>query len=428
MFVYPMCTQMSKQLNFTNRTLDSIKPPIKGRDTYHDTQVIGLTLRVTKTGTKSFIVRKRLKGMKNAPYKTLGRYPIMTIAQARHEARETMSGISHGINPQNIRADVITKQTLTLDKVFKDYQSSRGTNLEQSTIKGYATIINNQLGDWKQTPLSEIKRSMVEERFFEITHGTGKFIHMDGSPTRANTMIRVLRALYNYAMGQYVDSQEEPLILSNPTKIISHNKSWNREKSRIGIIEEYKLKEWYQGIMKLPEHDKNKRDGNSSEVARDFFIFLLFTGLRRNEALELKWEDIDFQDNSFMIEDTKNHERHKMPLTKVLIDVLERRKNDTGNPYVFEGEKPNSHLTPPKKQIEKARELMGFHFTNHDLRRTFTTTANRLNFNKYIIDRLVNHKNTEDSRDVTKRYIILDIEDLREPMNQISETLWGHTK
>ena len=180
--------------------------------------------------------------------------------------------------------------------------------------------------------------------------------------------------------------------------------------------------------MKLPEHDKNKRDGNSSEVARDFFIFLLFTGLRRNEALELKWEDIDFQDNSFMIEDTKNHERHKMPLTNVLIDVLERRKNDTANPYVFEGEKPNSHLTPPKKQIEKARELMGFHFTNHDLRRTFTTTANRLNFNKYIIDRLVNHKNTEDSRDVTKRYIILDIEDLREPMNQISETLWSHMK
>ena len=110
--------------------------------------------------------------------------------------------------------------------------------------------------------------------------------------------------------------------------------------------------------MKLPEHDKNKRQGNSSEVARDFFIFLLFTGLRRNEALELKWEDIDFQDNSFMIEDTKNHERHKMPLTRLLLDVLDRLKNDTWITLMsFIGEKPNSHLTPPKKQIEKAREL-----------------------------------------------------------------------
>jgi integrase len=229
-------------------------------------------------------------------------------------------------------------------------------------------------------------------------------------------------------MGQYVDSREEPLILHNPTIIISHNKAWNREKARTGDVKEYNLKAWYEGIMKLPEHDKNTRKTNSSEVARDFFIFLLFTGLRRNEALELKWEDIDFQDKSFTIEDTKNHETHKMPLTWLLFEVLERRKNDNGNPYVFEGEKPNSHLTAPKKQIEKARELMGFHFTNHDLRRTFTTTANRLNFNKYVLDRLVNHKNTEDSRDVTKRYVILDIEDLREPMNQITETLWSQMK
>ena len=415
------------EINFNKKTLDNLELPTGTfRPYYHDTQVNGLALRVTRKGVKSFVVQRRVNGKVRKT--TLGTYPVMTIEQARNEALNVLGLIRKGINPNNIKKEQLSKQTLTLEKVFNDYQSSRGTNLEESTIKGYASIINNQLGDWKQTSLSEIKRSMVEERFFEITHGTGKFIHMNGSPTRANTMIRVLRAIYNYAMGQYVDSQEEPLILSNPTKIISHNKSWNREKSRIGIVEDYKLKEWYEGITKLPEHDKNKRDGNSSEVARDFFIFLMFTGLRRNEALELKWEDIDFQDNSFMIEDTKNHERHKMPLTKVLIDVLERRKNDTENPYVFEGEKPNSHLTPPKKQIEKARELMGFHFTNHDLRRTFTTTADRLNFNKYIIDRLVNHKNSEDSKDVTKRYIILDIEDLREPMNQISDTLWSHMK
>ena len=68
---------------------------------------------------------------------------------------------------------------------------------------------------------------------------------------------------------------------------------------------------------------------------------------------------------------------------------------------------------------------MGFHFTNHDIRRTFTTTANRLNFNKYVLDRLVNHKNSVDSRDVTKRYVILDIEDLREPMTQITDSIWS---
>jgi len=418
---------MSNTKNFTTRLLDSLTTN-KDREIWHDTQVQGLSLKVSNVGNKTFFVRKRMEGVTKQLYFTIGKYPSTTIGQARQQAREKIVLAQSGVNPTLIKSDNVTRKTLTLEKVFEDYQRSRGANLEMSTIKGYKSIIDNQLGDWKQTPLTEIKRSMIEDRFLEVSHGTVKFINKEGSPTRANTMVRVLRAIYNYAMRQYIDSNEEPLILHNPTVIISHNKAWNREKSRIGIVEEYKLKEWYQGIMKLPEHDKNKRDGNSSEVARDFFIFLLFTGLRRNEALELKWEDIDFQDNSFMIEDTKNHERHKMPLTRLLLDVLARLNNDTDNPYVFVGEKPNSHLTPPKKQIEKARELMGFHFTNHDLRRTFTTTANRLNFSKYIIDRLVNHKNTEDSRDVTKRYIILDIEDLREPMNQINETLWSHMK
>jgi integrase len=412
-------------IRFAKKTLERLPlPQGKDRPVYHDDLLQGLQLRITSQGTITFFVQKRDVNQVNQKI-TIGRFPSWTVEQARDRAYEIFTDLAQGINPNQLKAESLSKRNITLQKVFKDYQRSRGTNLEQSTIKGYKSIIDNQLGDWKKLPISEIKQSIVETRFFEITHGTGKFFGTDGSPTRANTMIRVLRALYNYAMVQYVDSREEPLILHNPTKIISHNKSWNREKSRIGVVENYKLKDWYEGIMKLPEHDKNTRKTNSSEVARDVFIFLLFTGLRRNEALELKWEDIDFKDNSFTIEDTKNHECHKMPLTWILLEILERRKNDNGNPYVFEGEKPNSHLSPPKKQIEKARELIGFHFTNHDLRRTFTTTANRLNFNKYVLDRLINHKNSEDSRDVTKRYVILDVEDLREPMNQITDSIWS---
>lgn len=413
---------MERYFNFNKSKLDSLPIPTKNRETYHDTTVKGLSIRVAKTGRKTFVVRRKLNNRDT--YTSVGHYPTTTIADARQKARDIFSTIDEGISPTQIKKESLSKQTLTLEKVFEDYQRSRGTNLEESTIKGYSFIINNQLGDWKKTPLSEIKRSMIEDRFLEVTHGTGKFIDKDGSPTRANTMIRVLRALYNYAMAQYVDAREEPLILHNPTVIISHNKAWNREKPRTGMVKEYNLKEWYEGIMKLPEHDKNLMKANSSEVARDFFIFILFTGMRRNEVLTLKWEDIDLKDKTFTVGKTKNHEGLRLPLTWILLDILERRKNDNGNPYVFEGEKPNSHLSPPKKQIEKAREIIGFHFTNHDLRRTFTTTAHRLNFGKYTLDRLINHK-TEDSRDVTARYVILDVEDLREPMNQITESIWS---
>jgi integrase len=411
------------EITFTKKTLENLELPTDtSRPVYHDKVVNGLDLRITKNGVISFFVLRRVNG--KVQRTTIGEYPSTTIPQARDEALSILGQISKGINPNNNKEGQLTKRTLTLEKVFKDYQRSRGTNLEESTIKGYKSIIDNQLGDWKEIPLSEIKRSMVENRFLDVTHGTGKFIQMEGSPTRANTMIRVLRALYNYAMGQYVDAREQPLILHNPTAIISHNRAWNRENPRTGVVKEYNLKGWYEGIMKLPEHDKNLAKANSSEVARDVFIFLLFTGMRRNEVLTLKWEDIDLKDKTFVVGKTKTHKGLKLPLTWILLEVLERRNNDNKNPFIFEGEKPNSHLSPPKKQIEKAREIMGFHFTNHDLRRTYSTTASRLNFGKYTIDRLINHT-TKDSGDVTARYVNLDVEDLREPMNQITDSIWS---
>ena len=411
------------KINFTRKELDNIEIPSKGQIAYGDEQVKGLTIRVTHLGVKAFVVRKRLKGHKNASYVTLGYYPSMTITQARVQAQGTFSSINEGIDPNKITVDLISKQSITLQKVFDDYIRSRGTKIEESTVINYRSALKIYLGDWRKKPIGNITRNMVEQRHRDITYGMGKFKE---SPTRANTTMRVLRALFNYAHGQYEDSKGEPLFVHNPVQRISHNKSWNREKVRQGLVNNYDLKQWYEGIMSLPEHGKNTVKRNSSEVVRDLFIFIIFTGLRRNEALELKWEDIDFRNNSFIVEDTKNHETHALPLTKTLLEILDRRKEDSDNPYVFQGEKPNTHLSPPqKRQMARARDLAGCYFNLHDLRRTFETTASRVVFSTYNLKKLINHK---DPKDITGRYIIIQLEDLREPMKLIEAELLSHIK
>jgi integrase len=411
------------KINFTRKELDNIEIPSKGQIAYGDEQVKGLTIRVTHLGVKAFVVRKRLKGHKNASYVTLGYYPSMTITQARVQAQGTFSSINEGIDPNKITGDLISKQSITLQKVFDDYIRSRGTKIEESTVINYRSALKIYLGDWRKKPIGNITRNMVEQRHRDITYGMGKFKE---SPTRANTTMRVLRALFNYAHGQYEDSKGEPLFVHNPVQRISHNKSWNREKVRQGLVNNYDLKQWYEGIMSLPEHGKNTVKRNSSEVVRDLFIFIIFTGLRRNEALELKWEDIDFRNNSFIVEDTKNHETHALPLTKTLLEILDRRKEDSDNPYVFQGEKPNTHLSPPqKRQMDRARDLAGCYFNLHDLRRTFETSANKVVFSTYTLKKLINHK---DPKDVTGRYVIIQLEDLREPMKLIEAELWSHIK
>jgi|TARA_Y100000294_G_scaffold4643_1_gene4711 integrase len=410
-------------INFTKKALDNLPIP-KGdsRPSYYDEQVNGLLIRVTSKGTKSYMVFRRINGV---PKKnTLGTYPEMTIEQARSKAIKVLGLISEGVNPNKLKDDVISKHSITLQKVIDDYTVSKH-NLKEDTVKDYLSILENYLSDWKKKPIYEISRDMVEQRHRDITYGTGKFVHKDGSPTRANKTMRVVRALFNYAIGQYEDSRGEPLFSNNPVARITHNKGWSKENIRQGVVQKHQLKKWYEGVIKLPLQDDNTKSNNSSEVVRDFLIFLIFTGLRRNEALTLKWSDIDFDNHSFTIEDTKNNESHSLPLTFVLDEVLERRKNDSDNPYVFQGSTPNGHLHPPKRQLERARELVGFHFDNHSLRRTFETTANRLALSTYTLKKLVNHKNT---RDVTGRYIVLEIDELREPMKMISEALWSEMK
>jgi len=410
--------------NFTVRQLDALPTPEKGkRKIYNDDDVKGLHLRVTDKGTKSFLTIKRVARKK--VFTTLGHYPAMTIQQARVKARSVLNVISEGINPNLLNANGVDKYSITLQKVIGDYTTSKH-NLKEDTVKDYLSIIDNYLGDWKKKPISEISRDMVEQRHREIIYGTDKFSNKDGSPSRANKTMRVVRALFNYAIGQYEDIKGEPLFVHNPVTRITHNKGWSKENIRQGVVAKHDLKKWYEGVMKLPLQDDNTKTNNSSEIVRDLLIFLLFTGLRRNEALTLKWSDIDFDNHSFTIEDTKNNESHSLPLTFKLDEVLDRRmKARDDNPYVFQGSKPNGHLHPPHRQLARAIGLVGFHFDNHSLRRTFETTANRLAFSTYTLKKLVNHKNT---RDVTGRYIVLDIEELREPMEQITEELWSQMK
>jgi integrase len=405
--------------NFTIKQLDMLPSPEKGRKLYQDTEVKGLYVRVTTTGTKSFVSYKWLNRKK--VWTTHGQYPSMTIKQARTSARTTLNVISEGINPNKLKSGSLAKHDITLQKVFTDYCVSKH-NVKSSTMKNYNSIFNAYLGDWKKKPIAEITRDMIEKRHRDIGKGSKKFSE---STSRANTTMRLVRALFNYAMGQYEDSQGEPLFLHNPVSRITSQKLWFKEKIRQDTVMNYDLKKWYEGVMKLPLQKDNVYIDTSAEVVRDFLIFAMFSGLRRNEVLEMKWSDIDFRNHSFTLEDTKNNESHSLPLNFKLDEVLERRKNDSDNPYIFQGLKPNGYLHPPKRQLARARELVGFHFTNHDLRRTFETMANRLNLSNYTLDKLINHKT---SKTITGRYIVLEIDDLREPMDKIAELLWSEMK
>src|SRR5262245_28505841 len=84
-------------LMLTDRACDRAKPKA-GRFDLFDSKVIGLSLRVTPTGVKSFTLvygpaAKRVRV-------TLGRYPALSLARARTLALEKLGGIERGEDPR----------------------------------------------------------------------------------------------------------------------------------------------------------------------------------------------------------------------------------------------------------------------------------------------------------------------------------------
>jgi integrase len=102
--------------------------------------------------------------------------------------------------------------------------------------------------------------------------------------------------------------------------------------------------------------------------------FCLFSGLRRDDVLCLRWEQVEL-DTALMhpVIHKKQKEVMTLPLTNYLIAILERRKQVQVNEYVFAGRGGDGRFDEPKRQIAKVVEATGIKFSSHDLRRTFIT-------------------------------------------------------
>lgn len=165
----------------------------------------------------------------------------------------------------------------------------------------------------------------------------------------------------------------------------------------------------------------HRYDDDKADMMKDYFLLILFTGFRRQEAASLKWSDVDFKVKTMTIEDTQNRERHTTPLSNFLEELLLRRKQATGNSlYLFPADSSTGYLYEPRKAMIKVTELSGVPFTIHDLQRTFITIAESLNIPVYTLKRLLNHKMKSD---ITAGYVIMDVERLRKPMQMITDYL-----
>lgn len=388
-------------VRITKSVVDRLNAPVAGQTFTRDSELKGFAVRITTSGAKSFILEKRIDG--KVKRLTLGRYPELTVEQARREAHKLLGQIAVGSNPIAEKKQKELQAT-TLQKAFDDFLLAR-KNLKPRTLYDYQRLMKVAFPDWQNKALVDISKEMIAKRHTKIGAERGE--------AYANLAMRFLRALVNFSIAQYEDGRGNAIVRENPVARLTQTRAWYRVERRQTVIKSHQLTQWYQGVMSL----NNGNSSQQSALVADYLLFLLFTGLRRQEAATLKWSDIDLLGRSFTIGNTKNREPLTLPLTDFLYNLLEKRKAVADSDYVFAGSGKAGYLVEPRAQVKKVIEVSGVPFTLHDLRRSYITIAESIDISAYALKRLVNHKM---SNDVTAGYIVNDVERLREPMERIT--------
>lgn len=376
-----------KSLNFTKKSLDALPLPALGKRLYvYDTKIRGLELMVTEQGAKSFKVYRKFN---DKPIRvTLGRYPEMTVEQARQEAQKVILEMIKGKNPND------EKKKLRAETIFGELFSiymERYSKHHKKTWKYDERDVPRFLGHWFQKKLSGITKQEIQSLHEKIGKENGQY--------QANRLLARIHIIYNKA----IEWGWEGL---NPAQGIKKFK----EKSRDRFLHPDELPRFFESL-----------DKETNDTIRDYIYVSLFTGVRRSNVLAMRWEDINVERREWLIPETKNGEQLRVHLIETVIDILNARlkKNGKGE-WVFEGPGKTGHLMEPKAGWKRILERAGIKDLRlHDLRRTLGSWQAATGANSFMIGRSLGHKTTQS----TAVYARLNLDPVRDSVEKATQAM-----
>lgn len=383
---------MAKKFKFGKEKIEALRKPAEGqRLEVQDTQVPGLSLRVTSNGTKTFCVFRRVKG--GEPIRvTIGRFPDVSVEQAQKQARNVIGQAAQGVNVAEIRR--AGKIERTFADLFSEYierhakQNKRTWREDEQRYQQYLA-----------TPLGKKKLSAIDRKAISAIHNK---ISSDGHPAVANRVVALLGSVFNKAL--YWE-----LIAANPAKGVKKNPEVSRDR----FIQADELPAFFKALADEP-----------NEGMRDFFLLSLLTGARRDNMLSMRWQDIALQRAEWRILRTKNGTPQTVTLSPEAVEILTRRveKAEDKALYVFPGLGKRGHLTEPKGAWQRVLDRAGLSDLRiHDLRRTLGSWQAREGASMAIIGKSLNHK----SMLSTAVYARLDLDPVRDSVNRATASMFN---
>lgn len=390
-------------------------------DWIKDKSLPGLYRRPRKDGRDVWAVKARVKGGKPVSI-TLGKANYITAAEARKLAKPVLAKLSQGINPnqEQIKAKKVAEaRGFTLGQAIEQYSELAHWKLK--TRKDALSTLQRRFGDWYRKPLASITREDVLRRFTAIKKEVAQKkedvanrrrkqgLSVYETPNEvglgeAQRAFRYLSAVFNSfasddAAGEKLIPQGNPVLVLKDKKLrrsLQPKERYLDSKARQALLEQLTQSSHYQYAGSINQEDA------------DLAWLLIHTGLRLDEARLLKWSEVSITDRFFTVLDTKNHQKHTLPMTNAIYSMLSRRleyrasqPKTLQSPYIFPSPLDPKKPTSASRTFDRLSSEIGFEFTAHDLRRTVATVAADLGYDLDAIGAVLNHK----KKGVTAGYI-----------------------
>ena len=177
------------------------------------------------------------------------------------------------------------------------------------------------------------------------------------------------------------------------------------------------------GIKKLNELSRLKTlsdedigkliNGATNKLTKDLISFLIYTGCRKGEALNLKWDDVDLKNGVIAIKATKTRYDRHIPISAPLEAVLTGIERNQDCSYVFN--RNGVKLTDFKRSFHTACRNAGLKDLHiHDLRHVFASALTMNDVSLYKTGILLGHR----TPNMTQRYAHLKPSELKKEIEK----------
>ncbi len=309
----------------------------------------GLQLTIRTNGSKVFEFRYKSPVTNKYQKIALGKYPVLTLAEARDKRFELQKQLYNGIDPKIERNK---KGFITVAMVATDFKAHIKDGLAPNTYKRNAGIIDRDiirvLGKYA---IKDVTR-------FDIV-AMIKDIESRGVVESVKMALKLSTRIWRYALS--MGHVEHNVCLDVDREILKKS----IPKNLPHMVEVEEVKELIEKI----HHSK------IAPIVKLAILFSLHTFLRPFNVRFLEWEEIDFDNKviSISAEKMKMRKPHLVPLTEYTIKILQKaRKLNNFSQYVF---LMNTGKVMSDMTMNRSLERMGYKDkqTTHGFRHTAST-------------------------------------------------------